>query len=137
MASATYLGELHGSKARGSCTAGWRLAANPPVSVLVYRCDARDVLVVVLNPRGGDKIPATADEIAERVTQISFSSALSSELHAIALARAEAQQSSFAWGRLDRRLSRLNLHVIDSGSYLSALDPTSLRRRRRLSRARV
>jgi len=101
------------------------LAANPPVSVLVYRCDARDVLVVVLNPRGGDKIPATADEIAERVTQISFSSALSSELHAIALARAEAQQSSFAWGRLDRRLSRLNLHVIDSGSYLSALDPTS------------
>ena len=101
------------------------LVANPPVSVLAYRCDARDVLVVVLNPRGGERIPSTADEIAERVTQISFSSALSTEMHSIALAQSEARRSRLSLGRLDRRLKRLNLHMIDSGAYTAELDPAS------------
>jgi NTE family protein len=99
------------------------LAANPPLSVLVYKCDARDVLVVVLNPCSGDDIPSTAEAIGDRLTQISFSSTLSTELHAIALAQEEAKQSRFAFGRLDRKLKRLNLHMIDSGAYIAKLDP--------------
>ena len=94
-------------------------------SVLVYKCEARDILVVVLNPRGEDEVPTTAEAIGERLKQISFSSTLSTELHAVALARAKARSARFALGRVDRRLARLNLHMIDSGAYLASLDPAS------------
>lgn len=44
------------------------LTANPPLSVLVYKCSASDLLVVVLNPMGNDDVPSTADAIAERLS---------------------------------------------------------------------
>ena len=101
------------------------LTANPPLSVLVYQCSARDLLVVVLNPMGTDEVPSTSESIAERLSQISFSSTLSAELQAIALAKAEAQRSRFSVGRLDRRLRALNIHVIDSAQYMAGLAPAS------------
>jgi NTE family protein len=101
------------------------LAANPPVSVLVYECDARDVLVVVLNPHGTADVPSSADAIFERFTQVSFSSTLFTELHSIALATAQAKRSRFSLGRVDRRLKQLNLHVIDSAAVMGALDPAT------------
>jgi NTE family protein len=101
------------------------LAANPPVSVLVYQCEAPDLLIVVLNPSGPGDIPSTADAIFERFTQVSFSSTLSTELHAIALAKAHAERSHFSLGGVDRRLKRLNIHLIDSGSGEAALDPAT------------
>ena len=101
------------------------LTANPPVSALVYTCKARDILVVVLNPSGSEEIPSTADAISDRFTQISFSSALSTELHSICLAKSEAERSQFSFGRLERRLRRLRMHVIDSAAYMAQLDPTT------------
>jgi NTE family protein len=101
------------------------LTANPPVSPLVYQCKARDIIVVVLNPAGSDEVPATADAIHERFTQVSFSSALASELQGIALAKAEAARARFCVGRVDRRLKGLRLHIIDSAEYMAELDPAS------------
>ncbi|HEY0336714.1 MAG TPA: patatin-like phospholipase family protein [Burkholderiales bacterium] len=101
------------------------LSANPPLSVLVYECDAPDVLVVVLNPSGMSEIPSTADAIFERFTQVSFSSTFFTELQSIGLAKAQAARSRFALGRVDRRLKRLNLQIIDSGATIGALDPAT------------
>ena len=101
------------------------LTANPPISVLLYKCSARDLLVVVLNPTGNDRVPSTAEAIGERLNQISFSSTLSAELQAIAMAKAEAERSPFAFGRLDRKLRRLNVHLIDSAEYMATLAPAS------------
>lgn len=99
------------------------LSANPPVSALVYACKARDVVVVVLTPPGSPEAPSTADAIFDRFTQISFSSTLATELHSIALAKAAAERTRFAIGGIDRRLKTLNLHVLESASYMATLDP--------------
>lgn len=98
------------------------LTANPPVSALVYGCKARDIVVVVLNSSAGGEVPSTADAIRERFTQVSFSSALASELQSIGLAKAEAERARLCVGRVDRRLRALKLHIVDADT-LADLDP--------------
>ena len=101
------------------------LSANPPIRPLLYRCDASDVLVVLLHPRRRPEVPTKADEIGHRLTEISFSSALFSELQGIALAKREANRSFFAFGQLERKLRRLNMHLIDSQELMSKLSSLS------------
>ena len=101
------------------------LTANPPLRPLLYHCDAADMLIVAINPRRRHDAPATADEIRQRLTEISFNAAAASELQGIALAKTEAGRGPFALGRLERRLRRLNLHMIDADDFMSRLDITS------------
>ena len=88
-------------------------------------CDASDIIVVLLHPRRRPEVPTAADDIWHRLTEISFSSALFSELQGIALAKREADRSLFGLGRLERKLRRLNLHLIDSQELMSQLSSSS------------
>ena len=101
------------------------LAANPPVSPLVYGCKAQDVLVVVLTPPGPQEPPTSAEGISARFTQVAFSSTLGAELYGIALAKSAGGRGVFSLGRLDRRLRTLTVHVVDSAAYMATLDPVS------------
>jgi NTE family protein len=101
------------------------LTANPPLQPLLYECRARDMLVVVLNPWRRPGVPSTAKEIRHRLAEISFGSALVSELQALVLAKKEAQRALLPIGRLDRRLRRLNLHLIDSQDVVGKLSAQS------------
>ncbi len=101
------------------------LTANPPLRPLLYECKARDILLILLHPDRGPETPATADQISHRLTEISFSSALAAELQGIALAKKEAERAPFSLGRLDRKLRRLNLHLIDSQEFMSELSVLS------------
>lgn len=101
------------------------LTANPPLRPLLYHCDASDMLIVAVNPRRRQDAPTTADEIRQRLTEISFNAAAASELEGIALAKKEAERDRWSLGRLDRRLRRLNLHMIDAEDYMSRLNVSS------------
>jgi NTE family protein len=101
------------------------LTANPPLHPLLYESDVRDVIAVLLHPCRWPDEPTTASEISQRLTEISFGSAFFSELQGIALARRDAQRSLLAWGHLERRLRRLNLHVIDAPELLGTLNTVS------------
>jgi NTE family protein len=101
------------------------LSANPPIRPLLYMCDASDMLVVLLHPRRRPEVPTKAEDIRQRLTEISFSSALFSELQGIALAKREANRSLLALGRLERKLRRLNMHLIDSQELMSQLSSLS------------
>jgi NTE family protein len=101
------------------------LTANPPLYPLLHECDVRDVIAVLLHPCQWPEAPATAVEISQRLTEISFGAAFFSELQGIALAQREARRSLLAWGRLERRLRRLNLHVIDAPELMGTLDTVS------------
>jgi NTE family protein len=101
------------------------LTANPPVRPLLYKCAADDILVVLLNPFRRSRTPATADAIFDRMTEISFTSAFYAELQGIAMAKQEAEDSSFSFGTLERRLKRLKMHLIDSQALMSELEPLS------------
>ena len=57
---------------------------NPALFPLFYRTDARDVLIVHINPIVRAGTPTTPHEIEDRVNEISFNSALIKELRAVA-----------------------------------------------------
>jgi NTE family protein len=101
------------------------LTANPPLRPLLYHCTAPDMLIVAVNPRRRQEIPSNAEEIRNRLIEISFNAAAVSELEGITLAKQEADRGLFALGRLERRLRRLNLHRIDAEDFMSRLSVTS------------
>ncbi|MET0164478.1 MAG: patatin-like phospholipase family protein [Vicinamibacterales bacterium] len=101
------------------------LTANPPLYPLLHECDSRDLIAVLLHPCRWPDEPTTATEISQRLTEISFGAAFFSELQGIALAQREARRSLLAWGHLERRLRRLNLHVIDAPELMGTLDTIS------------
>jgi len=99
--------------------------SNPPIFPLLHQCSARDIIVVLLHRNPHATVPVTADEIYSRLTDIGFSSALMTELQGVALAMREAQRGWFVFGRLERRLRRLNVHLIDSREFMSRLSGLS------------
>jgi NTE family protein len=101
------------------------LTANPPLYPLLHECEARDLIAVLLHPCRWPEAPTTASEISQRLTEISFGAAFFSELQGIALARREAERSLLAWGHLERRLRKLNLHVIEAPELMGTLDTIS------------
>ena len=108
------------------------LTANPPIRPLLYERDARDIVVVLLQPGPRQEVPLTAEGIQSRVGEIGLSAALFSELEGIGLARREAAREALPLGRLARRLRRLKLHFISAPqavaqkSMLSRLNTESL-----------
>jgi NTE family protein len=97
------------------------LSANPPLFPLLHQCNARDLMVVLLHPSKRPGVPATADEIWQRLTEISFASAFFTELNGVVLAKQVAERARFAFGRLERKLRALNLHVIENDELMTQL----------------
>jgi NTE family protein len=101
------------------------LAANPPIFPLVHQCAAADLLVVLVHPLRRPETPTVADDIWHRLTEISFSSTFYTELQGLALAKRETERWPVSLGRLERRLRRLNLHLIDCQELMSQLSALS------------
>jgi NTE family protein len=62
-------------------------AGNPTITPLVRESDARDVILVQINPTQRPETPRSAAEILNRLNEVSFNSALAKELRMIALLR--------------------------------------------------
>ena len=60
--------------------------ANPPVLQLIHESAAHDVLIVQVTPSHGERAPTSPSEIGRRLDQITFNSALNTELAALDLA---------------------------------------------------
>jgi NTE family protein len=101
------------------------LTANPPVFPLIQQCSARDIIVVILHSCRRQETPTKADDISRRLTEISFSSAFFTEFQGLARGKREAERSLFSFGRLERRLRNLNMHVIDSQELVGQLSALS------------
>ena len=56
---------------------------NPAIFPLIYGCESPDVLVVHINPMKRPDVPTTANEILNRINEISFNSSLMREMRAI------------------------------------------------------
>lgn len=97
------------------------LTANPPLFPLVHKCVARDIVVVLLHPQPHDHVPRSADGIWHRLTEMGFSSTFFTELQGLMLAQREAKRGWFSFGRLERRLRHLNMHVVESQELMSQL----------------
>ncbi|MFN7444477.1 MAG: patatin-like phospholipase family protein [Curvibacter sp.] len=93
-------------------------SANPAVFPLFYDCDARDVLLVLLNPLRRATTPNTLAEIETRISELGFNSHFMREM------RMFAQATEFSaptlGGRLENRLREMRFHMI-GGSELESL----------------
>jgi len=57
-------------------------SGNPPLWPLFFETDCRDTLIVEINPIERDETPRTADQISDRVNEITFNASLLAELRA-------------------------------------------------------
>ena len=96
-------------------------SGNPAIWPLVYNTPALDILLVKINPLVRPGTPETAEEIADRVNEITFNAGLVSEMRAIAFV-----QRLVAEGRVDPgSYKNLRLHMIGDEKGLAPLHPSS------------
>lgn len=86
---------------------------NPALYPLVYHTETDDILIVHINPIERDEIPTRADEIANRVNEISFNSSLLRELRTFDLVKRLVEEK---WIKPEYRnhfkFNRLCMHSI-------------------------
>jgi NTE family protein len=83
---------------------------NPALWPMFYHCTAPDIVVVEINPIHRPDVPDTAPEIINRINEISFNTALMSEMRAIAFVQKLLDQ-----GAVDpARYKRLLIHCINA-----------------------
>ena len=83
---------------------------NPSLYPLHYATKTPDLLLVQINPLAREELPETAQEIIERVNEISFNTALLLELRSIAFVERLLKEE-----KLDpARYKRVNMHMIDA-----------------------
>ncbi len=90
---------------------------NPVLEPLVGQCDSPDILIVQINPIHRDHVPRTAEEINDRVNEISFNSNLMREIRAIATAARLLQEGHIQ----DPRYERVYFHLIADEEMLGRL----------------
>ena len=83
---------------------------NPSLYPLFYATATRDLLLVQINPLVRDDVPDTAQEIIERVNEISFNTALLLELRAIAFVERLLAEEKLDPGKY----KRIYMHMIEA-----------------------
>jgi NTE family protein len=94
---------------------------NPALFPLIYSCQSRDIIVIHINPTQRHEIPRTAQEIINRINEISFNSSLFREMRAIAFVTKLIDDGKVPDGDLKRML----IHAIEADDMMQALGPTS------------
>jgi len=100
-------------------------AINPPVATLLENADARDLLMVLLNPLGRDEVPTDADDIQHRVKELTFGAGFLRELAAIARQRVKSEHQGYAQDDEQRRLRDTHFHMIAAEDSVKGLDSRS------------
>ena len=92
-------------------------SGNPPLFPLIFNSDHPDILVVLLQPLLRDSVPTTVDEIRKRTHELSFTNTFLREMRAIALSKEEIKQEWLYSGSLEKRMRRLNIHMIEDAEF--------------------
>jgi len=96
-------------------------SGNPALWPLIYRSQAMDLLLVRINALSRPSVPDTAEEIADRVNEITFNAGLLGELRAIAFV-----QKLVSEGRLDAgEYKNLRLHMVADEAGLAPVGASS------------
>lgn len=97
---------------------------NPAIFPLIYECESPDVIVVQINPLRRVGTPDTPDEIINRLNEITFNSALISEMRAISFVQRLIEQDHLKNSEA-ARLKSMNMHVIDGDEEIRKLGAAS------------
>ena len=89
---------------------------NPAIFPFLQATEAEDVLVVQINPVARITTPRTSSEIINRLNEITFNSALISELRAMDFVNQLIDDGTLPHGTGDNQYRRLHVHRIDLGA---------------------
>jgi NTE family protein len=94
---------------------------NPPLFPLIYNCQSADILVVHLNPLNRNEVPRTADEILNRMNEVSFNSSLMREMRAVSFITKLIRE-----GKLnDPSLKHVLVHSLSNDTLMNSLNAIS------------
>jgi NTE family protein len=99
-------------------------AANPPLWPLIYSGAPADVVLVMLNPFRRAQAPRTAGEIVDRLNEITFNSAVSAELRAIAFVQKLLDEGLLV-EEARSRYRRMYIHAVEADGRLDDLPMSS------------
>lgn len=94
---------------------------NPPIFPLIYHCESRDVVLIMINPIVIDKVPTSARAIMNRINSLSFNSSLMREMRAINFVSRLIDDGFDDEGRLKKML----IHCIDVEEKMRELGESS------------
>ena len=94
---------------------------NPALFPLIYNCDSTDIVIVHINPLFRNEAPRSADDILNRINEISFNSSLMREMRAVSFVTKLITQKRVPDGSLKRML----IHSIADDEFMSALSSAS------------
>ena len=94
---------------------------NPALFPLIYNCTTSDIVMVHINPLVRAELPRTADEISNRIDEISFNSSLMREMRAVSFVTRLVTQ-----GRIvGEALPRVFIHSIADDAFMATLNSAS------------
>jgi NTE family protein len=96
-------------------------AANPAVFPLFYECKSPDILLVLLAPLKHKQTPHGTQEIKARVLELAFNATFLREMRMFAHMREHVMQTKFHSGRLERRIAKVNFHVVEAQELMNEL----------------
>ncbi|MGH8503441.1 MAG: patatin-like phospholipase family protein [Gammaproteobacteria bacterium] len=100
-------------------------AGNPALFPLFYNCRARDIVVVLLHPLSRPELPTSVSSIQHRTAELSFGTTFLREMRSIVQAKQQVGGHFWSLGSFERRLRRLNVHLIEPDCALTELDGVS------------
>mgnify|MGYP005991488755 CR=1 FL=1 len=109
----------------GECFWDGGFSGNPAVYPLIFDCDAKDIMLVLLQPMQLDSVPTSSQAINQRVTELGFQSTFMREMRAISYSIQQAKKRFFFGSSMERRFKALRFHLIESGEVLSSLEGSS------------
>jgi NTE family protein len=89
--------------------------ANPPIYPFFRTTETEDVLVIQINPVMRAATPHSAQEITNRINEITFNASLVAEYRAIAFVRRLIDEGALKRGTGPDEYRRINVHRIDLG----------------------
>jgi NTE family protein len=83
-------------------------SGNPAVFLVIYECDARDIVMIHLTPAERPEVPFTSHAIMNRMQEIGFNAALIREMRAVAFVTKLIDEGRLADGK------RMLVHLIEA-----------------------
>jgi NTE family protein len=121
MASACLPTMFHAVEIDGEAYWDGGYMGNPAIFPLIYSCKSADIVIVHINPLFREQVPRSADDILNRINEISFNSSLMREMRAVSFVTSLVTQKLV----VDDGLKHVLIHSIADDGFMSALTPTS------------
>jgi len=94
---------------------------NPALFPIIYNCKSTDIVVVHINPLVRKEVPRGADDIMNRINEISFNSSLMREMRAVSFVTRLVTQKRIR----GEELPHILIHSIADDEFMGALSATS------------